>query len=156
LTDQLIRSDGRNPSEGALLFPRGARPDDLGIEALQKAARKVVAAFAQIGALASMVLDATYATGEAVVCRRLSWPEFFEQTWFLISVTFLPTLMISIPFGLVIVLEVGGRAVALVFLNQTVTNTTQRKGQPTTTQSRVEVTLVHQHGRWLIDQVSLL
>jgi Mce-associated membrane protein len=48
------------------------------------------------------------------------------------------------------------RAVALVFLNQTVTNTTQKKGQPSTTQSRVEITLVHQHGRWLIDQVSLL
>jgi len=49
-----------------------------------------------------------------------------------------------------------GRAVALVFLNQTVTNTTQKKGQPSTTQSRVEITLLHQHGRWLIDQVSLL
>jgi Mce-associated membrane protein len=47
------------------------------------------------------------------------------------------------------------RAVALVFLNQTVTNSTQKSGQPTTTQSRVEMTLLHQHGRWLIDQVSL-
>ena len=48
------------------------------------------------------------------------------------------------------------RAVVLVFLNQTVTNTTQKSGQPSTTQSRVEITLLHQHGRWLIDQVSLL
>jgi Mce-associated membrane protein len=48
------------------------------------------------------------------------------------------------------------RAVALVFLNQTVTNTSQRSGQPSTTQSRVEITLLHEHGRWLIDQVSLL
>jgi Mce-associated membrane protein len=48
------------------------------------------------------------------------------------------------------------RAVALVFLNQTVSNTTQKKGQPATTQSRVEITLLHEHGRWLIDQVSLL
>jgi phospholipid/cholesterol/gamma-HCH transport system permease protein len=80
------------------------------MDALEQALRKVVAAFAQIGALAAMILDATYATGEALVRRRFSWPEFFEQTWFLISVTFLPTLMISIPFGLVIVLEVGGLA----------------------------------------------
>jgi Mce-associated membrane protein len=46
------------------------------------------------------------------------------------------------------------RAVALVFLNQTVDNTIQ-KNKPTT-ESRVEVTLLRSGGRWLIDQVSLL
>jgi phospholipid/cholesterol/gamma-HCH transport system permease protein len=60
--------------------------------------------------VSAMVLDATYATFEALVHRRFPWPEFFVQMWFLISVTFLPTLLISIPFGLVIVLEVGGLA----------------------------------------------
>jgi Mce-associated membrane protein len=47
------------------------------------------------------------------------------------------------------------RAVALVFLNQTVNNTI-RKGRPTTDMSRVEITLLHSGGRWLINQVSLL
>jgi Mce-associated membrane protein len=47
-----------------------------------------------------------------------------------------------------------GRAVVLIFLDQTVTNTTQKKG--TTTQSRVEMTLLHSRGRWLINAVSLL
>jgi Mce-associated membrane protein len=46
------------------------------------------------------------------------------------------------------------RAVALVFLNQTVDNSIQ-KNKPTT-ESRVEVTLLRSGGRWLIDQVSLL
>jgi Mce-associated membrane protein len=46
------------------------------------------------------------------------------------------------------------RAVALVFLDQTVTNSTQSK--PTTDRSQVEITLVHSSGRWLIDQVTLL
>jgi Mce-associated membrane protein len=46
------------------------------------------------------------------------------------------------------------RAVALVFLNQTVDNTLQ-KNKPTT-ESRVEITLLRSGGRWLIDQVSLL
>jgi Mce-associated membrane protein len=45
------------------------------------------------------------------------------------------------------------RAVVLLFLDQTVTNTTQKK---TTTQSRVEITLLHSGGRWLINDVSLL
>lgn len=110
MSDQAISPGGRDAGDGTLLFPRGARPDALGIEAFQTAGHKVVAAFGKIGDLTAMILDATYATGEALVRRRFSWPEFFEQTWFLISVTFLPTLMISIPFGLVIVLEVGGLA----------------------------------------------
>jgi hypothetical protein len=46
------------------------------------------------------------------------------------------------------------RAVALVFLNQTVDNTIQ-KGKPKT-ESRVEITMFRSGGRWLIDQVSLL
>ena len=110
MSDQLISSDGQSFSSGARLFPKGAAPEVLGFEAFRNAGRNVVAAFAQIGDLAAMILDATYATGEALLRRRFSWPEFFEQTWFLISVTFLPTLLISIPFGLVIVLEVGGLA----------------------------------------------
>ncbi len=48
-----------------------------------------------------------------------------------------------------------GRAVALLFINQTVTNTTQ-KGQPTSDESRLEITLLRPHGKWLINQVSLL
>jgi Mce-associated membrane protein len=46
-------------------------------------------------------------------------------------------------------------AVALVFVDQTVTNTTQKKG-PTTDESRIEITLVRQGGSWLIDKVQLL
>jgi Mce-associated membrane protein len=45
------------------------------------------------------------------------------------------------------------RAVALVFLDQTVTNSTQ-KGT-TTDRSQVEITLVDTGGHWLIDQVTL-
>jgi len=47
------------------------------------------------------------------------------------------------------------RSVALIFLNQTVTNTTQ-KGAGTTDQSRLEITMLHSGGRWLINQVTLL
>lgn len=47
-----------------------------------------------------------------------------------------------------------GRVVALLFVNQTATNSTSSK--PTTDESRLEMTLLRQHGRWLIDQVKLL
>jgi Mce-associated membrane protein len=50
----------------------------------------------------------------------------------------------------------ANRAVALVFLNQTVDNTLQKNKPVTTTESRVEITLVYSGGHWLIDQVSLV
>jgi Mce-associated membrane protein len=46
------------------------------------------------------------------------------------------------------------RAVALVFLTQKVTNSTQKNS--TSDRSQVEITLVRSGGRWLIDQVNLL
>jgi Mce-associated membrane protein len=44
------------------------------------------------------------------------------------------------------------RAVVLLFLNQTVTNSTQKSG-PQVTQFRIEMTLLRQNGKWLIDNV---
>jgi phospholipid/cholesterol/gamma-HCH transport system permease protein len=84
-----------------------------GVEQAQAAGTKVIAAFAIIGDLFAMLLDAVWSTGDAVVHRRFSWAEFAEQSWFLISVTVLPTILIAIPFGLVLVLEVGGLAVQI-------------------------------------------
>ncbi len=88
-------------------------PADLLIDAAKAASRKVVSAFTVIGDLSAMVMDAIWSTGSALVRRRFSWPEFFEQTWFLISVCTLPTILISVPFGLVLVLEVGGLALQI-------------------------------------------
>lgn len=48
----------------------------------------------------------------------------------------------------------SSRVVALVFLDQKVTNTAQTSS--TTDRSQVEITLVPSGGRWLIDQVVLL
>ncbi|MHB1534532.1 MAG: MlaE family ABC transporter permease [Acidimicrobiales bacterium] len=67
-------------------------------------------AFRSFGALVALTIDAFWALGDALVKRRFSWQEFFEQSWFLVSVSLLPTLLIALPFGLVLVLEVGSLA----------------------------------------------
>lgn len=74
---------------------------------------RTVAAFEVVGDVFAMLLDSIWSTGSALVRRRFSWSEFFEQSWFLISVCLLPALLIAIPFGLVLVLEVGGLAVQI-------------------------------------------
>jgi phospholipid/cholesterol/gamma-HCH transport system permease protein len=78
-----------------------------------EAGRKIVSALGIVGDLFAMLLDAVWSTVSAIVHRRFSWAEFVEQTWFLISVTVLPAVLIAIPFGLVLVLEVGGLAVQI-------------------------------------------
>ena len=55
------------------------------------------------GALAGMVIDVT----KAIFTTKFQTREFIEQAWFITSVTLLPTILVSIPFGAVISLQVG-------------------------------------------------
>jgi Mce-associated membrane protein len=48
----------------------------------------------------------------------------------------------------------GSRAVVLLFIDQTVTNTVQ-KPNSVTQPLRVQLTMLHQHGQWLIDNLQL-
>ncbi len=99
------------------MLDEGAQPSidapAWGTEEVWKVVAKVTAALAVLGDLFAMLVDAVWSTAGAVVHRRFSWAEFVEQSWFLISVTVLPTILIAIPFGLVLVLEVGGLAVQI-------------------------------------------
>jgi phospholipid/cholesterol/gamma-HCH transport system permease protein len=63
-----------------------------------------------LGALYAMVLDTIAATVRELFHGRFAWREFVDQSWFLASVSVLPAILIAIPFGLVVVLEVGGLA----------------------------------------------
>lgn len=62
------------------------------------------------GGMVAMTLDAGVAIGDSIIHRRFSVSEFVDQAWFLVSVSLLPTLLIALPFGLVLVLEVGSLA----------------------------------------------
>ena len=76
-------------------------------EGLEDAALGGVRSF---GALVALVLDTIVASINAILHGRFAMREFFEQAWFLVSVSLLPTLLIALPFGLVLVLEVGSLA----------------------------------------------
>jgi phospholipid/cholesterol/gamma-HCH transport system permease protein len=57
----------------------------------------------QSGRLFAMFLD----VGRMTFKRPFQGREFIQQTWFIASVTILPTMLVSIPFGAVIALELG-------------------------------------------------
>ena len=55
------------------------------------------------GEVAAMVVEVT----KRLFKRPFQWREFIEQAWFITSVTLMPTILVSIPFGAVICLQVG-------------------------------------------------
>jgi len=55
------------------------------------------------GEIAAMIVEVT----KRLPKRPFQWREFVEQAWFITSVTLMPTILVSIPFGAVISLQVG-------------------------------------------------
>ncbi|MBO2440158.1 ABC transporter permease [Actinomadura nitritigenes] len=47
-------------------------------------------------------------TGWQLFRPPFQWREFIEQAWFIVSVTVVPTMLVAIPFGGVLSLQVGG------------------------------------------------
>jgi phospholipid/cholesterol/gamma-HCH transport system permease protein len=59
--------------------------------------------FREPGRFFAMSLD----TGRAMFKWPFQWREFLEQAWFIVSVTVAPTIMVAIPFGAILSLQVG-------------------------------------------------
>jgi phospholipid/cholesterol/gamma-HCH transport system permease protein len=81
------------------------------------------------GALALMVVEVT----KRMLTRPFQVREFIEQAWFITSVTLMPTIMVSIPFGAVISLQVGnltGQLGAQSFAGATAVLATVREAAP--------------------------
>jgi phospholipid/cholesterol/gamma-HCH transport system permease protein len=66
-------------------------------------ANVAMSAFRFSGEFAAMAADVT----RAMPKRPFQWRECVEQAWFIASVTIMPTILVSIPFGAVISLQVG-------------------------------------------------
>ncbi|RMI47716.1 ABC transporter permease [Actinomadura harenae] len=47
-------------------------------------------------------------TFRAIFRWPFQWREFIEQSWFIVSVTVIPTMLVAIPFGGILSLQVGG------------------------------------------------
>jgi len=97
-------------SDPTRVLPKGASPRPLGaktlkpLEGLQAPVRtKLGNLLREIGAMFAMGLEAL----RLLFRRGLPVAEFFDQCWFLARVTTLPLILVSVPFGLVIALEVG-------------------------------------------------
>src|SRR5215207_6302503 len=81
------------------------------------------------GEMAAMVVQVT----KVIFTRPFQLREFIEQAWFITSVTLMPTILVSIPFGAVISLQVGnltGQLGAQSFAGATAVLATVREAAP--------------------------
>ena len=68
-------------------------------QALRSAARVTVAAASSVGEFYGLALDTAVALGR----RDFQWREFVDQSWFIARVSLLPTILMSIPFTVLVV-----------------------------------------------------
>jgi phospholipid/cholesterol/gamma-HCH transport system permease protein len=63
-----------------------------------------------IGGMYSMGAASIYGLGSDVIRGRFQFAEFTERSWFLVNATLLPAMLVSIPLGVAIALQVGALA----------------------------------------------
>ena len=62
------------------------------------------------GKLAALGVESVAAAVGDIVGRRFSWTEFMLQAWFMTRVSLLPTILVAIPFGVIISVQIGAVA----------------------------------------------
>ncbi len=62
------------------------------------------------GDMIVLAVQASRAVVVDIATRRFSWSEFLFQAWFMTRVSLLPTILVAIPFGVIVSVQVGGVA----------------------------------------------
>jgi phospholipid/cholesterol/gamma-HCH transport system permease protein len=57
-----------------------------------------------------LAVEATRAIFLDIVRRKFSWQEALFQAWFMTKVSLLPTILVAIPFGVIVSVQIGGIA----------------------------------------------
>ena len=78
-----------------------------GIASLRARSRKGVETS---GKLAVLGIESVVAAATDIIGRRFSWTEFMLQAWFMTRVSLLPTILVAIPFGVIISVQIGAVA----------------------------------------------
>lgn len=63
-----------------------------------------------LGGMALLSVESIMAIFTDIVKRNFSWSEFFFQCWFMIRVGLAPAIMVAIPFGIIVSVQVGAVA----------------------------------------------
>src|SRR3954452_17377506 len=62
------------------------------------------------GKLVVLAVESVTAAATDIVKRRFSWTELMLQAWFMTRVSLLPTVLVAIPLGVIISVQIGAVA----------------------------------------------
>jgi len=62
------------------------------------------------GQLVVLSVESTRYIATDIISRKFSWTEFLLQAWFMTRVSLLPTILVSIPFGVITSVQIGAAA----------------------------------------------
>ncbi len=71
---------------------------------------RVRAGVVTTGELVTLAVESIQWGFSDIVARRFSWSEFLLQCWFMTRVSLLPTILVSIPFGVITSVQIGAAA----------------------------------------------
>lgn len=71
---------------------------------------RVRTALETAGGMILLGLEALATAARDIATRRFSWSEFLLQAWFMSRVSLLPTVLVAIPFGVIVSIQIGGVA----------------------------------------------
>jgi phospholipid/cholesterol/gamma-HCH transport system permease protein len=90
--------------------PRVSLGDRVGNAVEAVAPKPVRNTLQAVGEMYTMFAASVYGLLADIVTRKFKFEEFVERSWFMVSVTVLPALLVSIPLGVAIALQVGALA----------------------------------------------
>ncbi|WP_442941509.1 MlaE family ABC transporter permease [Nocardia sp. NBC_00403] len=59
------------------------------------------------GRVVDLGLESTRGAASDIIARRFQWPEMLRQAWYLVTVTAIPAVLMAVPFGVVVSVQVG-------------------------------------------------
>lgn len=72
--------------------------------------RRLQAGVVTTGSMMLLAVESARAVVTDIALRRFSWQEFLFQAWFMARVSLLPTILVAVPFGVIVSVQVGGIA----------------------------------------------
>jgi phospholipid/cholesterol/gamma-HCH transport system permease protein len=86
-----------------------SRTRETGLRAVVSGAgERGMTALETTGRLILLAGETVSAAAGDIVTGRFSWAEFLHQVWFMARVALLPTILVSIPFGVIVAVQIGG------------------------------------------------
>lgn len=88
-------------------LPSNAPTENLTAVVRRNLSESILASLRTLGRVVSMALESLIGAAEDILLGRLQWREMLRQSWYFVTVTATPAVLMAIPFGVVVSVQVG-------------------------------------------------